>query len=184
MTHARVGLLAAAGIIIIMGSPLRAQTIGGAQTFAIVGGQAINANGVGSIVSGDVGISPAAATFITGFPGFPPNQTAATVAPPFSVHGHDAFAILAETAADNLFNSAVKSPAGGVAITANLSTGGPTFNGHYTPNKYSLAVGTATSPTTMTLDAPGLYIFSLNSDLTTAVNSSIILNGVDPCTVW
>jgi uncharacterized repeat protein (TIGR01451 family) len=175
----RFGLLAVVAWVgfLHQASP-HAQTIGNAQSFAIVGGQAVTANGAGSSVNGNVGISPAAATFITGFP------AAASVTPPFSNHGHDAFAIAAEASADALYNSAAMAPAGGVAITANLSTGGPSANGHYTPGKYALAVGTAILPTTMTLDGAGTYIFSLNSDLNTSVGSTIILNGVDPCTVW
>jgi hypothetical protein len=161
-----------------------AQTIGTAQTFSIVGGTAVTASGSGSIIKGDVGIAPAAATFISGFPGFPPNQTGAVVTPPFSVRGNDAFAISAENAANNLYNSAPMAQLGGTVIGANLSTSGPTFNGHYTPGRYNMAVGTAIIPTSITLDGAGTYVFSLNSDLTTSVGSTVILNGVDPCTVW
>ncbi len=173
-------LVASGGLVaLLFGAPrISAQTVGNAQSFAIVGGQAVAANGAGSIVNGDVGISPAAATFITGFP------ANAAITPPFANHGHDATAIAAASDANALFNSAAMAPAGGVAITANLSTGGPSANGHYVPGKYSLAVGTAVLPTTMTLDGAGTYVFSLNSDLTTSVGSTIILNGVDPCSVW
>ncbi len=52
--------------------PASAQLLGSAASFAILGGSAVNANGTGSVINGDVGVSPAAATFITGFPGFPP----------------------------------------------------------------------------------------------------------------
>jgi uncharacterized repeat protein (TIGR01451 family) len=181
----RRSLLTIVGLMMFLGggSP-HAQVVGTADSFAIVGGQAVNANGTGSIVTGNVGISPAAGTNITGFPGFPPNQTGASTLPPFTVRGNDASAISAEAASDALFNSAVMAPLGGVAITANLSTGGPTANGHYTPGKYSLAVGTAIIPTSITLDGPGTYIFSLNTQLTTSVGSSILLNGVNPCSVW
>jgi hypothetical protein len=156
----------------------QAQTAATAESFAIVGGQQVAANGVGSIVNGDVGISPAAATNITGFPG------AAVILPPFSNHGNDGTAISAATSALTLFNSAAMAPAGGVVVLANMSTSGPTANGHYTPGKYSVPVGTAIIPTTITLDGAGTYIFSVNSDLTTSVGSTIILNGVDPCSVW
>jgi hypothetical protein len=177
-------LAASAGLAALLcgSSPVWAQTIGSAQSFAIVGGQLVKANGTGSQVNGDVGISPQAATFIQGFPGFPPNMTGATVTSPFTVRG---LTPAAEAAADALYNSAVMGPAGGAAITPNLSIGGPSSNGHYTPGKYFLASGTATIPTSITLDGAGDYIFSLNSDLTTSVGSTIILNGnVDPCKVW
>ena len=156
----------------------RAQTAGTADSFAIVGGQAVNANGVGSTVNGNVGINPAAATNITGFP------AAASIVPPYLNHGNDSLSVSASAASLTLFNSAVMAPAGGVPIAANLSTGGPTANGHYTPGKYFVTVGTTILPTTMTLDGGGTYIFTLNSDLTTSVGSTIILNGVNPCNVW
>ena len=138
----------------------------------------MNANGTGSTVNGDVGINPAAATNITGFPGN------AVILPPFANHGNDGNAISASAATLTLYNSAAMAPAAGVTIAANMSTGGPTANGHYTPGTYSVLVGTAIIPTSITLDGAGTYIFSMNSDLTTSVGSTIILNGVDPCSVW
>ena len=68
-------------------SPVSAQSVGQAASFAIVGGQGVNANGSGSSVNGDVGIDPAAGTFITGFP------ANAAIVPPFANHGNDAAAI-------------------------------------------------------------------------------------------
>src|SRR5436305_1654695 len=60
-----------------------AQTIGAAQSFAIVGGQSVTAaaGATQSAINGDVGVSPG--TSITGFPAF-----AATLAP-FSTHSND-----------------------------------------------------------------------------------------------
>lgn len=174
------GLLTSAGFVafLLVSAPALAQTVGAAQSFAIMGGSAVTTAPPMSTINGDVGIDPSAATFITGFP------ANATVTAPFTNHGNDAFAIAARAATTALFNSAALAPAGGVAITANLSTGGPTANGHYTPGKYALAVGTAIIPTSITLDGAGIYVFSLNSDVTTSVGSTVILNGVDPCTVF
>src|SRR5450759_1500392 len=70
-------------------SPAWAQAVGSAQSFAIMGGTTVAANGIGSLVTGDVGIAPAAGSFITGFP------ANATVVPPFSVRGNDPTAIAA-----------------------------------------------------------------------------------------
>lgn len=174
------GLLTSLGIAgaFLISAPALAQTVGAAQSFAILGGTAVTANGTGSVIDGDVGIDPFAATFITGFP------ASAIVTSPFSNHGNDAFAIAARAATTTLFNSAELAPAGGTAITANLSTGGPSSNGHYTPGKYSLATGTAIIPTSITLDGPGIYVFSLNSDITTSVGSTVVLNGANPCSVF
>ena len=155
-----------------------AQSVGAAQSFAILGGTAVTATAPANIINGDVGIDPNAASFITGFP------ANATILPPFVNQGNNAVAIAARAATTTLFNSSALAPAGGVAITANLSTGGPSANGTYTPGKYSLAVGTAIIPTTITLNGPGIYIFSLNSDITTSVGSTVILNGVNPCSVF
>ena len=169
--------LGVAGFLLVSGTA-QAQVVGAAQSFAILGGTAVTATAPANTINGDVGIDPFAASFITGFP------ANATILPPFTNHGNDAFAIAARAATTTLFNSSALAPAGGVAITANLSIGGPTANGVYTPGKYSLAVGTAIIPTSITLNGPGIYIFSLNSDITTSVGSTVILNGVDPCTVF
>jgi len=159
-------------------SPATAQAVGAAQSFAILGGTAVTAAPPLSTINGDVGIDPTAATGITGFP------ANATVVAPFVNHGNDGVSIAARAATTTLFNSSALAPAGGVAITANLSIGGPSANGHYVPGKYALAVGTAIIPTTITLDGAGIYVFSLNSDITTSVGSTVILNGVNPCSVF
>lgn len=155
-------------------SPASAQVLGTAQPFAILGGSAVTAAPPISTINGDVGVDPG--TSITGGANM-------NVLAPFStfING-PATAARADTT--TLFNSAALAPAGGVAITANLSTGGPSANGHYVPGKYALATGTAIIPTSITLDGAGTYIFSLNSDITTSVGSTVILNNVDPCTVF
>ena len=173
-------LFASAGLaaFLLVSAPALSQVLGNAQSFAILGGTAVTAFPPMSFINGDVGIDPTSAAGITGFP------ANATITAPFANHGNDATAIAARADTTALMGSAALAPAGGVAITANLSTGGPTANGHYTPGKYSLAAGTAIIPTSITLDGPGTYIFSLNSDLTTSVGATVILNGVDPCTVF
>ena len=176
-------LLAGVGIVALLwgASPALAQTAGAAESFAIVGGQAVNANGTGSTVDGDVGINPAAATFITGFP------ANATITPPFSNHGNDAVAISASAASLTLFNSPEMAPAGGLVIGADLSISGPTADGVYPPGKYFVETGTALLPNDsfMTLRGAGTYVFTVNSDLTANTGSSIVLEeGADACDVW
>src|ERR1019366_6002100 len=161
-------------------SPASAQTVGAAQSFSILGGAGVNANGSGSVVNGDVGINPAAATFITGFP------ANASILPPFANHGDDGSAIAASGDVVNLYNSSALAPAGGLVTGADLSISGPTANGIYPPGKYFVSVGTAIIPGggTVVLNGAGLYIFTVNSDLTTAVTATITFVGVDPCNVW
>jgi len=174
------GLLSAlcCSALLLVSAPAMSQALGAAQSFAILGGTGVSAAPPLSIINGDVGIAPAAATFITGFPAF------ATVTPPFVNHGNDSSAIAARAAVTTLFSDPFLAPAGGAAITANLSTGGPSANGHYTPGKYTLAAGTAIIPTSITLDGAGTYVFSLNSDIITSVGSTVVLNGADPCQVF
>ena len=172
-------LAASAGFAALLcgSSPAWAQTVGNAQSFAIVGGQGVNANGSGSVVNGDVGINPAAATFITGFP------ANATIVAPFSNHGNDALAISASVSTLTLYNSAVMAPAGATLIGGdNLSIGGPSSNGQYTPGRYTNAGGAAIMPTSITLNGAGIYVFTLTNSLATSAN--VILNGVDPCSVF
>lgn len=175
MKHKYVGVLASVGCAMLLCSPstASAQSVGQAASFAIVGGQGVNANGSGSLVNGDVGIDPAAGTFITGFP------ANATIFPPFANHGNDSFAIAAAAAVQTLYDSSALAPAGATTV-------GPSLNATFTPGKYFVSSGTAllAAGETMTLNGNGLYIFTVNSDLTTAVTATINFAGVDPCNVW
>jgi hypothetical protein len=159
-------------------SPASAQVLGAAQSFAIVGGQGVNANGAVSTVNGDVGINPAAASLIVGFP------TPATIVLPFQNHGNDSIAISASGAANFLYNSAAMAPAGATDTGNNdLTLGGPGGNGTYGPGSWTNATegGVALIPITksITLTTPGLYVFSVANALT--ANGNVIVNG-DPCT--
>jgi len=182
MARTPVSLAAIVGLVALLGGvlPASAQTIGNAVSFAIVGGAGVAVNGSGSLISGDVGINPAAATLITGIPGN------GIVLPPFANHGNDGAAIAASVDVTTLYNSAALAPAGGIVTGPDLSLSGPTANGIYTPGKYFVSVGTAIVPAggIMRLVGNGLYIFTVNSDLTTAVTGQIIFAGVDPCNVW
>lgn len=173
-------LIAAAGLatLLFASHALLAQVIDNARTFAIVA-EAITANGVGSKINGDIG-SPAGAASITGFPG------SAVVLFPFSNHVNDANTIAARASLLALYNSAAMAPAGATDTNGNdLSISGPTVNGHYTPGRYTnTAGGVALIPIgqSITLDGAGTYVFSVANGLT--ANGNVILNGVDPCSVW
>src|SRR6202171_2642990 len=93
------GLLASAGFaaLLLVCAPALAQSLGAAQSFAILGGSAVNANGTGSLVNGDVGVSPGSS--ITGFP------AQANVVPPFSfAHSADGPANNARASTLTLYN--------------------------------------------------------------------------------
>lgn len=154
-------------------SPGLAQSLGAAQSFAILGGSAVNANGTGSVINGDVGVSPAAGIFITGFP----PGTGATVLPPFSIHGNDGPAIAARAAFLTLNASLLAGSCTPLSSdqldTQNL---GP---GCHSGGALDLASGG-----TLTLSGAGIYIFRAASSLTANTLSQVVLNGVDPCNVF
>src|SRR5579862_8483065 len=178
MKGAYLGLLTTAGFAAFLdaSSPAFAQTVGSAASFAIVGGSAVNANGSGSVIDGDVGVSPG--TSITGFPG------SATVVPPFTTHANDGPAIAAQTSVTALYTSLVpampciSSTPGFLAMQLDGVTVGP---GTYC---FSSTADLAANGT-FTLSGAGTYIFQVGSALTANVLSNVVLtNGADPCNVF
>ena len=168
----RLSLLASMGFAVFLygASPASAQTLGAAQSFAVLGGTAVGANGSGGHINGDVGIAPAAGSFITGIP------ANATVTPPFVNQGNNAVAIAARAATLTLYNALFGM--GGATVIL------PGLNGQtHGPGIYSSGAVTLTSGTPLTLSGAGQYIFQVNS-ITTDVGSSVNLVGVDPCMVF
>jgi hypothetical protein len=151
-------------------SPASAQSLGAAQSFAIVGGSAVTAGGTGSVIDGNVGVSPG--TSITGFP------AEATIVPPFSTHPNDAAAIMAQASTTALYTAlgtGVATPIGAELAGANLGPGIYSFS-----TAADLASGS-----TLTLSGAGTYIFRVGSALTANVGSSVVLlNGASPCNVF
>jgi hypothetical protein len=133
-------------------SSASAQSVGAAQSFALLGGSTVTAGGTGSVITGNVGVSPG--TSLTGFP------AEATVVPPFSTHVNDAAAIAAQGSATALYTT-LATTGGAVALTAEL--GGALLG----PGTYSFssAADIATG-TTLTLSGAGTYIFQVGSALT------------------
>ena len=171
-------LSAAVAAVGVMGVPTMAmsQTIGAAQSFAIVGGQTVTAaaGATQSAINGDVGVSPG--TSITGFPAF-----AATLAP-FSTHSNDGAAQGAQAATLSLYNT-IAALGAGTALAPELS------NQVIGPGTYSIGAANLASPGgavsgNFTLSGAGLYIFKVASSLTANVNSRVTLVGVDPCQVY
>jgi uncharacterized repeat protein (TIGR01451 family) len=173
MNH--VKLIAAAAVALVASlaapAPLDAQTIGAAQSFAVLGGTSVTAacGATQSLINGDVGVSPG--TSITGFP------ACATTVPPFATHVNDGAAINAQAATLALYNELVALGAG-TAIGNEL--GGQILG----PGTYSIGAANIAATTNLTLSGAGTYIFKVASSLTANVNSTVTLIGVDPCQVF
>ena len=158
------------GALVLTAGPLAAQSPGTAQSFAILGGSAVSANGASSSINGDVGVSPGSA--ITGFP------SPANVVPPFSfAHASDGPANSARAATLTLYN-ALAAAGGAIPIL-------PGLNGQSLgPGTYSTGAALLVSGGTLTLTGAGTYIFQVASSLTADVGSNVVLIGVNPCNVY
>ncbi|MHB8216569.1 MAG: Ig-like domain-containing protein [Candidatus Sulfotelmatobacter sp.] len=144
--------------------------LGSACSFGILAFNTVtNVNNPGTIVTGDLGISPGSALV-----GFPPGQVVGTI------HAGDS---VAQTAQDDLaaaYNYTAATP-GGVVLAADI--GGDTLvPGVYmtTSAQPSLAISG-----NLTLSGSGTYIFQIVSTLTTAAGTQVILaDGASPQNVF
>jgi hypothetical protein len=170
---ARVLLLSC--VALLCGSVVtRAQTppsVGAAQSFALLGGSTVTAAGTGSVITGDVGVSPG--TSITGFP------AGASVVPPYSLHANDGAAIAAQTSTTALYTALVGT---GGATPLGPEIGGLTL----TPGTYAFSsTANIAAGTAFTLTGAGVYIFKVGSALTANVGSAVLLqNGANPCNIF
>jgi hypothetical protein len=166
-------LVASAGFAALLcgASPASAQSLGAAQSFAVVGGTTVTVAGTGSILAGDVGVSPG--TSITGIP------AGGTVVPPFGVHANDGPAIGAQSAVTALYTT-LASTGGATAIGAEL--GGAVLG----PGIYSFSsTANIAAGTALTLTGAGTYIFKVGSAITANVGSNVLLlNGANPCNIF
>ncbi len=162
----------AIGFAVLFFAPSRAlgQTLGSAQSFAVVGGSAVTAAGTGTVITGDVGVSPG--TSITGFP------AGATVVAPFATHANDAAAMAAQSAVTSLYASLV----GGASTPLAMELGGTTV----TPGTYSFgSTANIAAGMNLTLSGNGTYIFQVGSAITANVLSNVLLtNGASACHVF
>lgn len=131
------------------------------ETFAVLAGSTVTNTGT-SVISGNVGVS--AGTSITGFP-------PGIVTPPFTLHVNDA---VAATAQQQLTDHYVElSGLSGFDLTGE-NLGNRTLE----PGVYNFS-SSAQLTGTLTLDALGnpnaVFIFVIDSDLTTASNSAVSL---------
>jgi hypothetical protein len=167
--------LAPASVVVIAGllygGIASAQSPGAAQSFAVLGGSSVTVAGTGSLITGDVGVSPG--TSITGIPG------GGTVVPPFSTHNNDGPAIAAQGATGALYTT--------LATMGGATVLGPELGGTLvTPGVWSFSsTANIAAGTTLTLNGAGIYIFKVGSALTANVLSNVLLqNGASPCNIY
>jgi Ice-binding-like/Bacterial Ig-like domain len=138
--------------------------LGAASTYAILAFNTVtNVNNPGTIVTGDLGISPGAALV-----GFPPGQVTG------SIHAGDAVAAAAKVALLTAYNDAA-GRLGAAVLAGDLS--GLTF----APGLYKNSTSVMLSAGNLTLDAQGdanaVFIFQMGSTLTTSAGTEVILAG-------
>jgi hypothetical protein len=164
-------VLAGLTALLFGSAPASAQSLGSAESYAVLGGSAVTVAGTGSVINGNVGVSPG--TSITGIP------AGATVVPPFSTHANDGSAIAAQTSTTALYTS-LAATGGATALGAEL--GGVVL----TPGTYSFtSTANIASGTTLTLTGGGTFIFKVGSALTANVLSNVLLaNGASACNIF
>jgi len=173
MGRNRVRLVACLGVISLFCgvSSASAQTppsLGAAQSFAVLGGGSVTAAGAGTVITGDVGVSPGVS--ITG---------SFTVVSPYSTHQTDGPANAAQTSATALY---VDLSTRGGAGPLGAELGGTTV----TPGVYSFSsTANIANNTSLILNGPGIYIFQVGSAITANTGSNVLLqNGASPCNVF
>ena len=146
--------------------------LGTAAPFAVLAGTPAVTNTGPTTITGDLGISPAAA--VTGFPPGTVNGT---------IHAADAVALQAKSDLVIAYNDAAgRTP---VSVVAGGALGGKTL----VPGVYNAGGVTLDLTGTLTLDgqndANSVWVFQATSDLITASSSSIrFVNGGQPCNVF
>ena len=138
--------------------------LGAASAYAILAFNTVtNINNPGTIVTGNLGISPGAA-----LTGFPPGQVIGMI------HAGDTAAALAKASLLAAYNDAV-SRLGAAVLPGDLS--GLTF----TPGLYKSSTSVMIAAGNLTLDAQGnanaVFIFQMGSTLTTNAGTQVILSG-------
>jgi len=151
-----------------------APSLGAASTFSVLGGQAVTCTG--SVITGDVGVSPTPAFTNTGctIVGSTPPATAAAAA-------------LARTAFLGAYDAI-----GLVPCTQTISTAAFTGNvpalGPLAPGVYCFPAAVTFTNTTLTLDGStnpnGIWIFKVGAALTGSGFQVVMANGGQPCNVF
>jgi hypothetical protein len=147
--------------------------LGTAGSYAILAGTPNVTNTGPSVVSGSVGISPAASVV-----GFPPCTAPCATVTNGTVQAATAAAGIAKNDLTAAYNAAAASPCNFNKTGQNLGTQ------VLTPGTYCQT----TAPTltgVLTLSGNGVFIFQIGSTLVTAPGASVLLvNGAQPCNVF
>ncbi len=164
-----IGMLAAGPAVYAAGpAPVG---LGTAAPFAVLAGTAVTSTGA-TTITGELGISPATASAVTGFP--PGTVSGAT-------HAADAVAVQAKTDLASAYTVAA-----GLSATATHATlGGLTLPG----GVYNAGGAVLDLTGTVTLDGQNdpssVWVFQATSSLTTASASKVaLINGANPCNVF
>jgi hypothetical protein len=164
-------LLASVGFAALLSgaSPSLGQTLGTADSFAVLGASTVTNTGA-SVITGDLGVSPG-----TAITGFPPGTVTGTI------HAADAVSLQAQSDLTTAYNFLVAQPCG--TDLTGLDLGGITL----TPGVYCFSTS-AQLTGTLILDAQNnpnaVFIFQIGSTLTTATNSIVnLINGAQNCSV-
>lgn len=160
---------AAFAALLVACVPASAQLLGTAAQFAVLGATPNVTNTGPTLVTGSIGVFPAAS-----LTGFPPGLIV-----PGTGAAHLADAVAQQAQADNTAAYGVLAGLPGAGI-------GPGLGGTLrTPGVYN--AGAATLTGTLTLDGPGLYVFQTTSLVTASgpgASAVALINGASPCDVW
>ncbi|MEO6059232.1 MAG: ice-binding family protein [Candidatus Limnocylindria bacterium] len=168
LTIGAIGVLAVAPLAYAAGPA--AVGLRTAASFAVLAGTPSVTNTGATTITGDLGISPAAAVT-----GFPPGTVSGTI------HAADAVALQAQADLTTAYNEAA-----GLSVTATHGTlGGLTLVG----GVYNAGGVTLDLTGALTLDGQNdpnsVWVFQATSDLITASASSVnLVNGASPCNVF
>ena len=151
-----------------------APSLGAASSFSVLGGQAVTCTG--SVVTGDVGVSPTPAFTNTGC-------TVAGSTPPAT----DAAAALARTAFLNAYDALGIMPCSQTISTAAFTGNVPAL-GPLAPGVYCFPAGVTFTDTALTLDGStnpnGIWIFKVGAALTGSGFQVVLVNGAQACNVF
>jgi hypothetical protein len=156
--------------VLVVSITAQAQVLRTASNFAVLGATPSVTNTGASVVTGSVGVYPAAA-----ISGFPPGLIA-----PGTGNLHFADVVAQQAQADN--TTAFGTLTGLVSTPILPALGGQTL----VPGVYNTGGGTADLTGTLTLSGPGLYVIQTAALSTAAgIGASIVnLNGASPCDLW
>ncbi len=162
-----LGAVVAASFLALSASVVQAAPavgLGTSGAYALLAGQAITNTGP-SVISGNIGTNPGAA-----ISGFPPGVITDGV-----IHAADAPALQAQADLTTAYNDAASRT--GAAV-------GPQLGGQsLTPGVYNGGALNLTG--VLTLNGPGVYIFTASSSLIAATSSTVnLINGATACNVF